>query len=159
MAALPDESPHPQDAAAIERARATLRTTAERLAAGGARDEALALMDGVTADELADIRADVAERGYRAEWRGVAIREKCARLVEIASAALVRMGEKDTDGSDESRYLRTLAESAQKGETFAERLLRLYEKKWDRDLERLWDEVEFFHEQETSELVHARTRP
>lgn len=42
MAVLPDETPHPDDAAAIERARAALRAAAERLAAGGARDEALA---------------------------------------------------------------------------------------------------------------------
>jgi hypothetical protein len=52
-----------------------------------------------------------------------------------------------------------LVHSVSTGETFAERLLRLYQTKWGGDLSRLWDEVEFFHENETIELVRARTKP
>ena len=118
-----------------------------------ARAASFALMDGATVDELSAVRRDVAERGYRAEFRGERILEKCAALVEIANAGLVRIGAKDGRRGDESRYLRTLAESTAAGETFAERLLRLYRDKWHGDLNRLWDEVEFFHESETQELV------
>jgi glutamate--cysteine ligase len=124
-----------------------------------ARDEARALMDGATSADLVALRADVAERGYQAPWRGKPVLDACAQLVAIATRGLQRIGEKDTDGTDESRYLRTLVQSVSTGETFAERLIRLYETKWNRDLSRLWDEVEFFHEDETIELVRARTKP
>jgi glutamate--cysteine ligase len=118
-----------------------------------ARDEATALMEGIPATELAALRADVAIRGYRAELRGKPILERCQQLVEIARQGLVRIGAKDKDGRDESWFLKTLVDSAAKGETFAERLLRHYEQRWGRSLEPLWDEVEFFHEDETLELV------
>lgn len=118
-----------------------------------ARDEAIALMEGVPGAELAALRADVAERGYRAELRGEPILAKAARLVEISRAALVRIGNTDAEGKDESRYLKPLIESVTRGETFAERLLRHYRERWDGKLDGLWDEVEFFHEDETVELV------
>lgn len=124
-----------------------------------ARDEARALMDGASSEELARLRADIAERGYRADWRGQPVLDTCAALVDVAQRGLARIGERDADGLDEGRYLRTLVESVTLRETFAERLLRLYRTKWHGDLSRLWDEVEFFHEDETIELVRARTKP
>lgn len=117
-----------------------------------ARDETIALMDGVTSAELSALRADVAERGYKAELRGKPILEKAERLVDISRAALVRFGNADAEGKDESRYLKPLIDSVSKGETFAERLLRHYRERWGGNLDRLWDEVEFFHEDETVEL-------
>ncbi len=117
-----------------------------------AREETWALMDEPTSEELFMLRADVAVHGYRAKYRGEEILERCARLVEIARDGLVRIGAKDEEGADESRYLRTLFDSVEAGETFAERLLRLYRERWDGDLDCLWEEVEFFHEDETLEL-------
>jgi glutamate--cysteine ligase len=111
-----------------------------------ARNEALALMEGVTVDELSSLRADVAERGYRAQWRGEPILDRCGKLLELAQGGLGRINAKDTDGTNESRYLNTLVDGVNRGETFAERLLRLYNDKWDRNLDHLWDEVEFFHD-------------
>jgi glutamate--cysteine ligase len=120
---------------------------------GQARDEAIEIMEGATSEELFALRADVAFRGYRAELRGTPILERCRRLVDVAAGGLRRIGEKDSTGADETRYLRPLLESVARGETFAERLLRLYRERWNEDLSRLWEEVEFFHEDETVELV------
>jgi glutamate--cysteine ligase len=114
-----------------------------------ARSAALDLMQSPSSDELGALRADVAERGYRAEYRGRAIQEKCAQLVDIAAAGLDRIGQ------GEAKYLKSLVDSAAKGETFAERLLRHYHDRWGADLSKLWDEVEFFHEDETAELVQG----
>ena len=124
-----------------------------------AREETLTLMEGVTTDELTMLRKDVGEKGYKAEWKGEAVLDRCGKLLEISQGGLGRINAKDTDGTNESRYLNVLVDSVNRGETFAERLIRLYNEKWDRNLDRLWDEVEFFHENETSELVKARTKP
>lgn len=120
-----------------------------------ARDAAIALMDGVNSTELSALRADVAVRGYKAELRGSSILERCGRLVDIARAGLARIGASDGDVQDETPYLRTLAESVQRGETFAERLLRHHRERWHGDLSRIWEEVEFFHDDETAELVRS----
>jgi glutamate--cysteine ligase len=77
----------------------------------------------------------------------------CERLLEIARAGLARIHDLDTKGRDESCFLRPLEASVARGETFAERLLRLLRDEWGGDLSRLWEEVEFFDEDETRELT------
>jgi glutamate--cysteine ligase len=109
-----------------------------------ARDQAMALMEGCTGKELAALRKDVAVRGYRAQWRGEAILGRCAALVEAARAGLVRIGARNWRGEDESRFLRPLIESVDEGRTFAERLLALHQHEWHGSLAPLWDEVEFW---------------
>jgi glutamate--cysteine ligase len=118
-----------------------------------AKDQTLALMEGASAAELAALRDDVAIRGYRAEHRGRPIGKAAEQLVEIAQGGLARIGAVDRDGKDESRYLQPLVESVARGETFAERLLRSFDERWHRNLDGLWEEVEFFDEDATVELV------
>jgi glutamate--cysteine ligase len=88
-----------------------------------ARDAALALMDGVTGEQLAALRADVAVRGLRATFRGAPILERCGALVDAARAGLARQGVLDGDGRDESRYLQPLVDIVARGRTPAEDLL------------------------------------
>ena len=109
-----------------------------------ARDDATALMDGVTGVELAALRKDLAVTGYQAVFRGEPILQRCAELVDIARGGLERIGAKNSRGEDESRFLKPLQESVDEGRTFAERLLALYHTTWKGSLAPLWDEVEFW---------------
>lgn len=120
-----------------------------------AREQAAELLAFLDADALARLRADVVVRGYRAETARGPLLPLCERLVDIARGGLERLGCKDGRGRDESWFLRPLVESVQRGQTFAERLLDLYQHRWQGDLSRIWEEVEFFHEDETRELVSS----
>jgi glutamate--cysteine ligase len=84
-------------------------------------------MEGGTAPELQALRTDVAERGFRAQFRGTAILQRCRALVEESRAGFARLGVKDAQGSDESIFLRPLEDVVDEGRTFAERLVRRYE--------------------------------
>jgi glutamate--cysteine ligase len=105
--------------------------------------EALALMEGPTGAELSALRTAIATQGYKATWRGKSVLSLCQRLLEIASAGLVRLGEKNAAGDDESIYLRPLFESVASGKTFAEQLLDRFHGPWKQSLVPLWDELEF----------------
>ncbi|MCC7071251.1 MAG: glutamate--cysteine ligase [Deltaproteobacteria bacterium] len=118
-----------------------------------ARDQAAELLDFLDADALVRLRADVLVRGYRAESARGPILPLCERLLDIAAGGLARLCCRDAAGRDETRFLRPLVESVALGQTFAERLLALLRDKWQGDLSRIWEEVEFFHEDETAELV------
>jgi glutamate--cysteine ligase len=103
-----------------------------------ARDEARALMDGATSDELHALRADVAERGFRAVFRGQPILQRCRELVDIASQGLRSFG------LGEEVYLLPLAERNAEGVTFAEILLQKYNGAWKQSLVPLVEEAAFF---------------
>ncbi len=118
-----------------------------------AKDAAWALMDTPTSVELSALRADVAVRGYRASYRGIPVLALCEQLLEIARAGLQRINHTDAKGRNESCYLRALETSVERGETFAERLLRLYRDNWGHNLDRLWDEVEFYDEDDSREIA------
>lgn len=118
-----------------------------------AREEAAQLLEFLDAEALTRLRADVVVRGYRAETARGPILPLCERLLDIAQGGLQRLACLDGQGRDEARFLRPLVDSVARGETFAERLLGLYRDRWSGDLSRIWEEVEFFHEDETREMV------
>jgi glutamate--cysteine ligase len=67
-----------------------------------ARDEATALVDGMTVDEHTQFYTDVAQRGVQADWRGRRVCEVARQLTDIAAGGLDRQA----DSADpESRYL------------------------------------------------------
>jgi glutamate--cysteine ligase len=108
-----------------------------------ARDRARALLEGASGAELSALRADVAERGFRAEFRGTAIVQRCRALVAESRAGLVRLGQKNARGDDESVYLAPLQDVVDDGRTFSERLVQRYETSWGRSLAPLWEECGF----------------
>jgi glutamate--cysteine ligase len=109
-----------------------------------ARDAAWTLMDGPTADELTRLHQDIAVRGYQARYRDRLVLELCEELVDIASAGLVRIGDKDWKGEDESKYLKPLVQALEEGTTFAERLLKKYRTDWNGSLDPMWQDIELF---------------
>jgi glutamate--cysteine ligase len=110
-----------------------------------ARAAALALMEKPTGRELAALRRDVAERGFRAEYRGEPIHARCAALVDIASEGLRRQACRNERGQDERKFLTTLEEAVAKRQTFGERLVELYEGAWRGSIAPLWDALEFWN--------------
>jgi len=108
-----------------------------------ARDAALNLMDNPTAVELAALQLDVARRGFKARYRGKPVVDLAASLVDIASDGLKRFGCLDAEGRDERIYLDSLRQLLEEGNSFGERLLRLYETTWNRSLEPMWQDIEF----------------
>ncbi len=118
-----------------------------------ARDQAAELLAFLDADALTRLRADVVLRGYRAECARGPILPLCERLLDIVAGGLARLACTDSLGRDETRFLRPLVDSVARGQTFAERLLELWRGPWHEDLSRIWEEVEFFHDDETAELL------
>jgi glutamate--cysteine ligase len=102
-----------------------------------ARDRARALMEGATSEELHALRADVAERGFRAEFRGQPILSRCRALVDAAAAGLRSFG------LGEEIHVETLAERTADGLTYAELLLQKYHGPWKQSLAPLIDEAAF----------------
>ncbi len=124
-----------------------------------ARAAAFALMDGASGVELAALRKDLAVRGYQAVFRGEPILGRCAELVDIARAGLARIGAKNWRGEDEGRYLRPLQGSLDEGRTFAERLLDHYRNDWHGSLAPLWEEVEFWPDENVNVDADPVTLP
>ena len=110
-----------------------------------AKAEAYALMDTPTAPELKALHKDVAERGFRAEYRGTPILERCRRLVDISAKGL-EAWQAETGGRQETGFLRSLREQLDRGQTYSEWLVELYETKWNKSLDPMWGEIEFFDE-------------
>lgn len=109
----------------------------------GARAAAAALMEAPDAAELARLQHDVAHQGFRAQYRGRPVQQLCEALVSIAGDGLRRLDCRDAGGEDECRYLKPLWQLLEEGNTFGERLLRLYRTRWNLSLEPMWDDIEF----------------
>tara|TARA_Y100001954_G_C15521472_1_gene459559 strand:- start:29 stop:694 length:666 start_codon:yes stop_codon:yes gene_type:complete len=103
-----------------------------------ARQQAWALMDDPSLDELNSFQKEVAIKGFDAVYREQSCHDLCASLVDLARDGLVRQGAKNDDGEDETIFLRAVEEVVQRRQTPAERLLWKLNTFWDGDLQRLW---------------------
>ncbi len=89
-----------------------------------ALDEAAALTDGWTHDEVNASRPAVWKDGLRATFRGQTLAKLAERTVEIAEGGLERRGFKNKDGTrDERIHLARLKDLVSHGECPADRLL------------------------------------
>ncbi len=89
-----------------------------------ARAEAVALMDSPSTYELFALQSDAALDGFKAKYREHSLQYLSENLLDIASAGLSRLHCVDDQGRDESIYLRPLVERVQRGETYAEFLVK-----------------------------------
>jgi glutamate--cysteine ligase len=86
-------------------------------------DEAEALVDGWTYDEIAELRTRVWRDGLRASFRGRPLAEVAQRLVTIADGGLERRAILDSKGKDERIHLVRLRKLVDEGRTPADVLL------------------------------------
>ncbi len=103
-----------------------------------ARQDAWALMDNPSLEELNVFQKQAATVGFDAHFRGRSCHALCAELLEIARSGLERQAAKDTVGQDETVFLQPLIEVVERKQTPAERLLWKLRTFWDGDLTRLW---------------------
>jgi len=108
-----------------------------------ARSAALALMEEPTAQELSRLQYDVALHGFQARYRDTPVLELAGTLVSLAGEGLQRIGCLNTRGENECCYLKPLRQLLEDGQTFGERLLRLYQTRWNHSLEPMWEDIEF----------------
>ncbi len=87
-----------------------------------------------TQAERTAMRDSVPKLALRAPFRGGTVGDVARRMVDLAGEGLRRRERVSVNGDDEVHYLDTLLETLERGETPAERLLRLYRDAWNGDI-------------------------
>ncbi|MBS7543415.1 glutamate--cysteine ligase [Ancylobacter oerskovii] len=103
-------------------------------------DAAWDLAKGWSAAERQKLRDDVPRLGFKAEIAGRTMLDLAREMVSIARAGLARRDRRDSQGRDETRFLKPLEDSLAEGITPAERLLARYEGPWGGSVEPVFDE-------------------
>jgi len=96
-----------------------------------------------TAEERQKLRDDVPRLGFKAEIRGVTVRELARQTLALARAGLTRRNRKDRDGIDETQYLAPLDESVERGVTPAEELLEKFHGPWNGSVAPIFSEYAY----------------
>ncbi len=89
-----------------------------------ALDEADALTESFTYDDMQSLRPELAKLGLKALFRGKPIAETAARVVAIAKGGLARRERLSPDGRDETIHLAALERLVERAECPADELLR-----------------------------------
>ncbi len=96
-----------------------------------------------TAEERQKLRDDVPKLGFKAEIRGITLRELARQTLELARAGLTRRNRKDREGLDETQYLAPLDELVERGITPAEELLEKFHGPWKGSVEPIFSEYAY----------------
>jgi glutamate--cysteine ligase len=89
------------------------------------------------------LRADVTRLGLKAEIGGRTVQDVAKDMLAIARAGLKARNRLSGGMVDETGYLAELDQIAETGVTPAERLLELYETRWNRDAGRVFDDFAY----------------
>ena len=89
------------------------------------------------------LRADVARRGLKAEIAGRTVQDVAIDLLAIAKSGLKNRNRLSGGMVDESGYLAELEHIAETGVTPAERLLELYNTRWNGDASRAYEDFAY----------------
>ena len=93
-------------------------------------DAAWDLVKDWTPEDHAQLRAAVPKDALRTQFRGAALTEVTAQVLEIAEAGLKQRGRLNSKGLNESFFLGPLKERAESGKCPADYLLEDYHGKW-----------------------------
>lgn len=105
-----------------------------------ALDAASAMIADWSADEVIDLRNGVPQQGLATPFRDRRMLELAREALEISRMGLKNRALTDFWGQDESHFLSTLEQIADSGLTPAENKLAAFEGRWDRDVERAFEE-------------------
>jgi glutamate--cysteine ligase len=106
-------------------------------------DAAWDLVKDWTAEERQKLRDDVPKLGFKAEVRGITMRELARKTLELARAGLARRNRKGREGNDETQYLAPLDESVARGVTPAEERLEKFHGPWKGSVEPIFSEYAY----------------
>ena len=96
-----------------------------------------------TMEERLKLRSDVPRLGLRAEVRGRSVRDIALDVLELASQGLNARARLNAAGDNESGFLSPLQDVAERGETPAERKLKLYHGEWNGSVDPLFTECAY----------------
>jgi glutamate--cysteine ligase len=107
----------------------------------GALDAAWDLVKHWSMDEREALRTAVPKQGLAAPVPGgCSLLELAREVLDIAQSGLAARARLNSSGDNETGFLDPLHEIVARGETPAERLLRLYRTEWGGDLTRIYEE-------------------
>jgi glutamate--cysteine ligase len=106
-------------------------------------DAAWDLVKDWSAEERQKLRDDVPKLGFKAQIRGVTLRELARQTLALARSGLIRRNCKDREGLDETQYLTPLEESVERGKTPAEELLEKFHGPWRGSVEPIFSEYAY----------------
>ncbi len=96
-----------------------------------------------TAEERQKLRDDVPKLGFKAKIRNRTLLDLAAETLQLAEQGLVRRKRFDRNGRDETRYLRVLQESVNRGMTPAEELLEKFHGPWNGSIDPIFFEYAY----------------
>ena len=108
-----------------------------------ALDAAWDLVKDFTLEERHELRDGVPKHALKLPFRGANVRELAVEALKISVAGLRRRAALNDDGIDETRFLETLMEIAESGQTAAERKLELFHGAWKGDIDRVFGEFAY----------------
>jgi glutamate--cysteine ligase len=106
-------------------------------------DAAWEIVKGWTAEERQKLRDAVPRLGFRAAIRGRDLLSLARETLALARAGLTRRKKFDPYGADETRYLKPLEETTERGETPAEELLRKFHGPWGGSVDPVYTEYAY----------------
>jgi len=104
-------------------------------------DEAWAMVADWTHAEIAALNRAVPEKALAASFRGRPLADWCDRMLAIAEAGLVRIGQTNDAGQSEAIFLAPLKQTLASRQTQAERWLAAWEGEWRREIDRIFLEA------------------
>ena len=96
-----------------------------------------------TIEEQEALRNQVPIKGLKTSFRKTNVQELAKEVLSIASAGLKKRARLDPAGNDESGFLDTLRDIAERGRTPAEDLLQSFSGKWSGAVDPIFDELQY----------------
>ena len=108
-----------------------------------AQDAAWELIKDWTVDEMQALRDNVPRMALKTPFRDGTLQDIAKQTVTIAYDGLKRRAVPGGKSADETQFLETLREIADSGISPAERLLESFEKEWDGDIRKVYEETAY----------------
>ena len=108
-----------------------------------AQDAAWELIKDWTVYEMQALRDNVPRMALKTPFRGGTLQDIAKQTVTIAYDGLKRRAVPGGKSADETQFLETLREIADSGISPAERLLESFEKEWDGDIRKVYEETAY----------------
>jgi glutamate--cysteine ligase len=106
-------------------------------------DAAWDVVKGWSAEERDALRAGVPRTALMTPFRRMKLLDIAREVTAISREGLKARAGRDKSGEDERRYLEPVETIVASGRTIAEDLLEAYEKKWNRNIDRIFTEFAF----------------
>ncbi|MFM9939844.1 MAG: glutamate--cysteine ligase [Hyphomicrobiaceae bacterium] len=108
-----------------------------------ALDAAWDMVKGWSAEERQDLRNGVPRLALKTSFRRMKLLDLAREVTAMSASGLKARAEKNGKGDDERIYLEPVETIVASGRTIAEDLLEAYEKRWDRNIDKIFSEFAF----------------